>query len=118
MQNEVSYQAAEEQANAGSALMEELNEYFGVEGADVSRLSRRLYKATACGAWLNVDEVGLHLGSIVEGSDEVTETQILDWASYLRMDEGDLAKWLDEAIENVENEAEILWNEANKEAWV
>jgi len=112
--NEVEYEGMEEQSHAGSALMAELNEYFGEEGADAKRLSRCLYKATDCGAWLSVDGEGLRLGSIVEGSDVDCETHTLDWVSYLRMDEGDLSKWLDSTIEEIESEATQLWREANE----
>jgi hypothetical protein len=62
-----------------------------------------------------IDEDGLSVGSIVEGSDVDCETHTLDWVSYLRMDEGDLDKWLNEALADIESEASDLWRDANEE---
>lgn len=114
MMNEVEFQSSEELMHADSALLAELGEYLGEHGADVARLSRRLYKATSCGAWLAVDEKGLHVGSIVEGSDDDCDTHTLTVSGYLGMVEGDLATWLDAAIASIEAEADEIWREWNE----
>jgi len=118
--NEVEFHNMEEQANAGRALIDELCEWAGIqrsitEAETIENLSRWTYKSTDCGAWLNVDGEGLHLGSIVEGSDVDCSTHTLDWVSYLRMDEGDLKQWVNNALEEIEAEATFLWDEWNRE---
>lgn len=112
--NEVDYLAAEEQAEAGRAMEAELREYFGEpEGDLVKTCSRCLYEVTACGAWLALDGEGLRIGSIVEGAYACTPVHLLTWGEYLGMDEGGLAKWLDANIEEVEAEAQEIWNETH-----
>ena len=117
MMNEVQFEAFEAEAEAGRALMEELNEWAGLEGADVRRISRAVYKGTDCGAWLNVDERGLSVGSIVEGSDVDCTTHYLSWGEYLGMEEGELRTWLNSALVEIEEEANILWHEWNEEVY-
>jgi len=111
--NEVEYDASREMAETGRAMMEELAEYFCEFPPDVARFSRRLYKSTDCGAWLALDEDGLKVGSIVEGADVDCETHLLTWGEYMDMDEGDLAKWLDRHVGEIEAEAAVLWDEWN-----
>jgi hypothetical protein len=113
LRNEVHHIAGEEMSSAGAAIMAELVEYFAPAHDTVESISRRLYKSTACGAWLNLDRDSLNIGSIVEGSDVDCTTHTLTAAEYLRMDEGDLAKWLDAAIKEIEAEAEVIWHEWN-----
>ncbi len=38
-----------------------------------------VYKATKCGAWIEVRDNGVKVGSIVEGADECDETQELTY---------------------------------------
>lgn len=114
--NEVEYERMQEQSETGRALLQELGEYFGC-GPELSRIKRSIYKHTDCGAWLEIDDTGLHIGSIVEGSDAYVETSPLTWGEYLNMEPGALRAWLNQTIAYVEGEAAALWHEANDEPW-
>ncbi len=110
--NEVEYESSRELPEAGRALIQELGEYFGCE-PELEHIQRRIYKDTSCGAWLEVDAEGLHVGSIVEGVDWDTPTHTLTPGEYLAMEEGDLERWLDRNIEEVEVEAQEIWDETH-----
>jgi hypothetical protein len=94
-----------------AVAIEVLKDFFSIEAdaePDFSVMSRRLYKATSCGAWIVEEENGIAIGSIVEGSDCDCETHIIEWA-LVTSDE------IQKAIDAIEAEAEELWEEANCE---
>lgn len=100
---------------------EPLRNLFGVAehlGADVSRndreatvrsAGRRLYKDTACGAWLDFsDERCVVVGTIVEGSDvEPIVSPRRLWYPFA-------PSLLDEAIEAIEADADACWRHVNE----
>ena len=65
-------------------------------------LSRSVYKYTSCGAWVDEDEQGVTLGSIVEGVDEGTETHNLQYPFTIDQ--------FQDALQAVEDEAKEIWN--------
>jgi len=91
--------------------LEGLAEHIGANEPTEPSLSRRVYKDTACGAWLEVAHNpdgtlwGVRVGSIIEGSEAVVEP--VELAMPFSPE-----RW-DEAIQQVEAEAECLWNEAH-----
>ena len=97
-----------------AAAIEVLKDFFGIDPAadpNFDVMSRRLYKATACGAWIIEEKEGVAIGSIVEGSDADCETHRIKW--------GDItADSLQKAIDAIEEEAEELWEEANGDEYV
>ena len=82
---------------------------FGEE--TMQQVTRSTYKYTNCGAWCatahddQCEVIGVKVGSIVEGSDAETEVHTLKFPFKLK------DFWI--ALDNVEEEAEMLWNEAN-----
>lgn len=91
-----------------------LKDFFAIDPAadpDFNVMSRRLYKATACGAWIAEEKDGVAIGSIVEGSDADCETRRIKWADIT-------TESLNKAVERIENEAEELWEEANGDDYV
>lgn len=80
----------------------DLAEYLGANEPTERSLSRRLYKATSCGAWLKLIDTGIMVGSIVEGVDQTTETHELTFPFE--------ATELDDAIAAIENEAQEIWD--------
>jgi hypothetical protein len=81
---------------------EQLFEYLGA--ADEAGASRRLYKDTACGAWLDASDARSFLiGTIVEGSD--VEPVVSPRRLYYPVSEIDV----DRAIQEIEADAEVVW---------
>jgi hypothetical protein len=79
-------------------------EYLSAE--TVAQAEKNLYKATACGAWISFREGFVKVGSIVEGSHAECETHILSYPFTAE-------NW-EKAIAEIEEEADILWKEANE----
>lgn len=80
------------------------NEKDAVEmlgGADRATAARRLYKDTECGAWIEFEDDGIRIGSIVEGCDFGTAIYPLKYPF-----EEDA---FDERIKAIEAEADALW---------
>jgi hypothetical protein len=77
---------------------------MGFEKAQ-ERASKSLKKNTTCGAWINIDFEGIVLGSIVEGSDAECTPHRLDYPFTRTQYEN--------AIDEIEDQADILWKEAN-----
>ena len=79
----------------------------------MAEVKRNTYKYTECGAWCETvtdewgDVIGLRLGSIVEGSDACTESYTLEFPFYVN------EFWV--SLDQIEEEAEYLWQEANSE---
>lgn len=65
--------------------------------------SKRIYKGTACGAWLSAEGNVVSVGSIVEGADVDCETRWLEWP--FSSDEF----W--KMVNDVEAEADEIWTE-------
>lgn len=74
---------------------------------DEQQAKRNLYKATACGAWIEFDKDGVRVGSIVEGCDFGTAVYPLKYPFT--------EKDFDDRMEAIEKEAEALWEWANAE---
>lgn len=73
---------------------------------DRKSFGNMLYGETACGAWIEFDDNGFNVGSIVEGSDaEFSERFDYPFQSD---------KFFD-YIEQLEKQTEDAWNEANNE---
>ena len=68
---------------------------------------RRIYKSTACGAWIKFTESGVVIGSIVEGLDFGTATYPLHFGT------GFTSKDIQDRIDAVEREASDLWDWGN-----
>lgn len=68
-------------------------------------ISRRVYKDTACGAWVKIEGGRVTVGSIVEGADEVAESVTLVFPFN--------SEEFDEAVKAVEADAERIWNETH-----
>jgi hypothetical protein len=82
--------------------------HLGIDGTDIETARKRVFKDTECGASLHYlrgeDEkvIGIEVGTIVEGVDQETE--------YLKLHfPFTTAEW-DEAIEHVETEAQLIWD--------
>lgn len=74
--------------------------------ADEHSFSRRVYKGTDCGAWLQIaGPITIKLGSIVEGCDFDCETQILQWPF------GNKVFW--DALDKIEMEASYIWDQTH-----
>lgn len=85
--------------------VQEICEELGVP--DFEALKKAIYKGTACGAWITASDRGVQVGSIVEGSDAETETYTLNFPFEYR------ELW--SALDCVDKEAAVLWEEANGE---
>ena len=71
-----------------------------------SRLSRRVYKGTACGAWLQLDDsTSITVGSIVEGCDFGATPISLSWP--FTNDEF----W--QALQDIEDECKYIWDQTH-----
>lgn len=135
--NEIDYERMQESAAIGQAIAANLKailDDWGVE--NVQQLDRAIYKRTECGAHLSVqlhdgtwrhsgdldgidngNVQALLLGSIVEGSDAEVNAYPISLLDYIE-EEGDekrLIEDLDKTLDWVNNEACILWHEANDE---
>ena len=67
-----------------------------------------IYRFTECGAFLEFEDNGIVIGSIVEGSESGTETFKFEYGKFTE-------KELQEAIQEIEKQASLIWDWANKE---
>lgn len=74
---------------------------------DEANLSKAVYKATACGAWVKLKDDGVEIGSIVEGSDAEVGPFFLKFPFSLQ-------EWRD-TISEVEDIADFEWQKAHLE---
>jgi DNA-directed RNA polymerase subunit RPC12/RpoP len=92
----------------------DLANWLGAEGEDDAALresiSRAVYKGTDCGAWIEFDDEGVLLGSIVEGADFGTVTYRLEYP--FTADDWNARE------EAIEKEAEALWVWSNEIIYV
>ena len=85
--------------------IKELASYIGAHNAVGCVMSRRLYKDTACGAWLEIGEgaASVKLGSIVEGTDRSATTRVLTFPFE--------ASEYDAAVKAIEAEVDEIWRD-------
>ena len=81
----------------------------------VSKIQRAVYKGTECGAWVQFDEKGIMVGSIVEGSDAEFSKRI-DLSGVDISDEGStlLNERFWAALDEIDDLACAEWEEANE----
>ena len=108
--DEMDYFEMQEQIALGEELNKRVKAHCGLQPSDDdARLSKALFNGSDCGAWIVMEETGLKVGSIVEGSDaEVSHTLI--WTG-----EENVEKWLDQTLKEIEEEVDFLWRECNWE---
>ena len=82
-------------------------------GDNPDRWDRAIYKGTDCGAWMRINrdgdswpEIYVSIGSIVEGSDAEVTAEDLVWP-FTRDQFWETVEW-------VNQEASMLWDEANQ----
>jgi len=85
--------------------MADLAEMLAAEPNEAS-IKRNVYKYTDCGAWIELKEDGIRLGSIVEGCDSDTATYAL---KYPFTEEDYRAR-----VNAIEKEADALWKWSNE----
>ncbi len=110
--NEVTHMMEQERAANMDFAAFVLRDYFDtVGGATVEQISRSVFNATECGAWVKVnDDASITFGSIVEGSDaEFT----CDPIQTIERDEISIQADIKQAIEWLEGECAAAWHEAN-----
>jgi hypothetical protein len=65
----------QEDAEFGRFLVETIADIYGCE-PDVSLIQKYVFKYTDCGAFVHFDELGILVGTIVEGSEAETSQRI------------------------------------------
>lgn len=107
------YMQAQEQGEAGRAMLEELARLYGCESNEKA-IERQVYKATDCGAFIVFPVDGplrVEIGSIVEGtSAEVGPYEI---GYMLHADDSSFIERFRGTIEQVEDEANEIWHQVN-----
>ena len=73
---------------------------------DIEQAKRNVYKYTDCGAWIEFNEDGILIGSIVEGCDFGTADYHLNYPFT--------EKRYSNCIEAIEKEASLVWDWANE----
>jgi hypothetical protein len=81
-------------------------DFFSAE--DEAQCERHIYKYTDCGAWIEFNDEGIRIGSIVEGCDFGT------WIYPLRYADNFTAADIQARIDAVEKEATAIWEWANE----
>ncbi len=95
----------------GQWLLATIGQSMGLseKECELHRIQKALYKGTACGAYVNFDEAGVIVGTIVEGSDAELSMRI-----PFDLDEPEkLVKDFWSAVEKCEYFAKAEWAEAN-----
>ena len=89
--------------------MRVLNEYVGLshDNQEHQPIKRAICKHTDCGAWIDINDNGIRLGSIVEGCDFGTAIYPLPWSQVT-------SKAISDRLEAIEMEAGALWIWANE----
>ena len=80
-------------------------DFFSAETEE--QCGHRIYKYTDCGAWIEFNDKGIKIGSIVEGCDFGTVIYTLNYADNFN------SKDIQDRIDAVESEADALWIWAN-----
>lgn len=86
-------------------MIRNINDVAALYECDVELLNRCVYKYTDCGAWIEWDDSGIRLGSIVEGSDDGVGP------FNLRFPFTKKAYW--NTLQRIEDDAAAAWAEAN-----
>jgi hypothetical protein len=73
---------------------------------DIEQAKRNFYKYTDCGAWIEFNEDGILIGSIVEGCDFRTADYHLNYPFT--------EERYSNCIEAIEKEASLVWDWANE----
>jgi hypothetical protein len=73
---------------------------------DIEQAKRNVYKYTDCGAWIEFNEDGIVIGSIVEGCDFGTADYHLNYPFT--------EERYSNCIEAIEKEASLVWDWANE----
>lgn len=100
-------------AAVGQWLMETIGESMGLSAdrCDEGSIKKALFKGTDCGAFVHFDELGVVVGTIVEGSDAEYSKRILfdldDKESFLK------CFW--DTVQKCEDFAEAEWAECEAE---
>lgn len=84
-----------------------LNALYGREkdNRDESGIKRGVYKYTDCGAWIEFNENGVKLGSIVEGSDHGADSIDLTWK--------EIPVKFTTSLDVIEAQCDLIWQWAN-----
>jgi len=131
------YERGEEMKAQGEVAQANLKAILDDHGCEtVGQLARNAYKYTDCGAWLSVEVWGyerstivhgdavrdlptdapiiaIHVGSIVEGVDGGVDAHIVDLLDEAFEEPAMAAAAYNRALEEVEKEAEDIWNETH-----
>jgi len=97
-----------EEPEAYSEAWEYLNELYGrkKDNRDESWIKRGVYKYTDCGAWIEFNEEGVKIGSIVEGSDEGADSIDLSWK--------EIPVKFTFSLQVIEDQCDLIWQWANE----
>jgi|14BtaG_2_1085337.scaffolds.fasta_scaffold58323_3 hypothetical protein len=84
-----------------------LNELYSrdKDNRDESLIERGVYKYTDCGAWIQFNENGVKLGSIVEGSDHGANPIDLTWK--------EIPVKFTSSLQVIEDQCDLIWQWAN-----
>ncbi len=85
-----------------------LNDLYGRdEGSrDEGSIKRGVYKYTDCGAWIQFNEDGVTLGSIVEGSDFGADSIDLTWK--------EIPVKFTSSLQVIQDQCDLIWQWANE----
>lgn len=73
---------------------------------DEGEIKRGVYKYTDCGAWIEFNETGIKLGSIVEGSDYGADSIDLTWK--------EIPAKFTASLDVIEEQCDLIWQWANE----
>ena len=84
-----------------------LNDLYGREkdNRDESCIKRGVHKYTDCGAWIEFNEGGVKLGSVVEGSDFGANSIDLNWK--------EIPAKFTSSLDLIEEQCDLIWQWAN-----
>lgn len=85
----------------------EILDFFSAKNEEEAK--RNLYKYTSCGAFIEFKKNGIAIGSIVEGSENGTTT------FHLKYNDGTTKEDFQKIIDQIEQEADLIWKWANEE---
>jgi tRNA-binding EMAP/Myf-like protein len=113
------YEQGQEDAAFGQFLVECIAHWCGLDGDEehlVGRIAEAIYKGTDCGAWVVFDELGIKVGTIVEGSDaEYSERVDVSKLDCGDDDEKQLHERFSDAIQRCEDFADEHFNSEEDE---
>lgn len=102
--NEVQYEKIQADAAYGQWLLTAIANHVGANEPTEKSISHRVYKDTACGAWVKFTATGIQVGTIVEGSDaEFAQDIDLEGIDFTEEGEAELVARFDTALQNCED---------------